>query len=181
MNHEDVFQVVMKLVGQVSPIGSQEEDDKRFVNLTMLCSVTDRLVCVIDSVARENKESKLHSRKRASDIASEFISDGLGISNGESVPLKKCDGNHAQYRTCLDPQCWQGEDNPVIRAFGKESESLRERLGDLMENRSGQVQCANDMAAHAVELRNERDTAFAEIDALKKENARLRELVEFKE
>lgn len=28
---------------------------------------------------------------------------------------KKCDGNHALTTLCVDPQCWQGEDNPLVK------------------------------------------------------------------
>jgi hypothetical protein len=44
---------------------------------------------------------------------------------------RKCDGLHAQSTLCLDPQCWQGEDNPVIKRFGVENGKLRQKLDAL--------------------------------------------------
>lgn len=33
----------------------------------------------------------------------------------EASPLEKCDGDHALSTPCKDPQCWHGEDNPLVK------------------------------------------------------------------
>lgn len=74
----DIYAVVMKLVGQIEPVGETHADDRRFENLKDLCRVADRLVSAIDAVGYEYKDSHQFSVKRAANYAQKFMTD-LGI------------------------------------------------------------------------------------------------------
>ncbi len=65
--------------------------------------------------------------------------------------LHKCDGNHALSQLCLDRQCWQGTENPVV-ALGN---VVRE---DLISARIIQAENAQGEQRHGIA----RDTLFIE-------------------
>lgn len=69
---------VMRLVGEVRPVGETHTDDHRFQNLQELTALVDRLVAEIDSIAYDNKDVHEHSIKRAADHCAKFLDD-LGI------------------------------------------------------------------------------------------------------
>ena len=70
--------IVMKLIGEVYPIGETHEDDLRFVNLEKLTKLTDRLLSIIDEVAVNNKNRDEFSRKRVREHCCKFF-DQIGI------------------------------------------------------------------------------------------------------
>lgn len=74
----DIYDVVMKLIGPVEPIGETRTDEKRLENLKQLTSLTTRLVLLIDDVEMCGKNSPMASIKAASDHAEKFMDD-LGI------------------------------------------------------------------------------------------------------
>ena len=74
----DIYDVVMKLVGPIQPVGETRTDDERFENLKVLCTVTDRLVAAIDDIGYRCKDAHQYSIKRAADRATKFMND-LGI------------------------------------------------------------------------------------------------------
>ena len=72
-------EIVSKLIGNINPIGETNTDNERFENLKQICELVNNLVSQIDSVSYENRNSNEFSVKRASDYASEFLSQTLGI------------------------------------------------------------------------------------------------------
>ena len=76
----DLECVVMKLVGQIRPIGETDTDNKRFENLKVLCDLTNKLVTTIDHLHCKNKHSHEFSVKRAADYADNFLEKELGIT-----------------------------------------------------------------------------------------------------
>ena len=73
----DMHEVVSKLIGDVIPIGSSEEDHIRFENLKIMTYLVDRLVGDIDRVAG-GKDRHEFSISRAGKYANKFLDD-LGI------------------------------------------------------------------------------------------------------
>jgi len=76
MNHKEI---VMRLVGNVDPIGETSIDDRNFQNLIVLCDLAEELVGVIDDVSRFNKDRFEYSMKRAGQYAHKFLAGRLGI------------------------------------------------------------------------------------------------------
>jgi|WetSurMetagenome_2_1015567.scaffolds.fasta_scaffold128985_3 hypothetical protein len=60
--------VVMKLVGNIEPIGETNTDNYRFENLKQLCSLIEELVFEVEKIAR-NKDRPEFSIKRAGEYA----------------------------------------------------------------------------------------------------------------
>lgn len=75
----EIKDIVLKLVGDVNPIGETNTDNKRFENLKVLCELVNELVGIIDNVHYSNKDFQEFSIKRASDYARDFLTDTLGI------------------------------------------------------------------------------------------------------
>lgn len=73
----ELHDVVMRLVGPVNPVGETNTDNERFENLKKLTELTDRLVYVIDEIARSRGSSE-YSVARAGKHCSSFL-DSLGI------------------------------------------------------------------------------------------------------
>ena len=74
----ELYDVVMKLTGQVMPIGDSRADEDRLNNLVELCDLVDRLHTEIDEVASLKGLGHMASVKKAKDYASGFLSH-LGI------------------------------------------------------------------------------------------------------
>lgn len=72
-------EIVKKLIGNINPCGKTEIDKERLENLIEMCYLVDNLVCNIDAVAYNNKDSKEHSVKEMADYASNFLSEQLRI------------------------------------------------------------------------------------------------------
>lgn len=79
MKKLELKDIVMKLVGNINPIGETNTDNDRFENLKNLCELVDDLLGKIDDVSYKNKDSREFSVKRASDYANKFLTDNLGI------------------------------------------------------------------------------------------------------
>lgn len=62
--------VVMKLIGNIEPVGSTDIDIKRFENLVQLCALTKELIFEIEKVAIDNKDRPEFSMKKAGEYAS---------------------------------------------------------------------------------------------------------------
>jgi len=77
----EIKDVVLKLIGQVKPIGESNEDDFRFENLKNLCELTEQLVCVINEIAYRYRDSYQYSIKRAGEYAFKFIDKNLNIKD----------------------------------------------------------------------------------------------------
>lgn len=77
----DVYEVVKKLIGSISPIGETTADDKRFENLKQMTDLVNKLVTDIDDVSYNYKNSHEFSVKRAGEYADKFLTKDLGIVN----------------------------------------------------------------------------------------------------
>lgn len=75
----DIYQIVMKLVGPVEPIGDSGADIKRLENLQELTKLIDQLLTEVDEIVRDNKDHYEHSRIIAADHCNKFLDD-IGIT-----------------------------------------------------------------------------------------------------
>ena len=73
----DIYEVVVKLVGKIEPVGETNEDNRRYENLKVVTALVDKLLSDIDSVARE-KNRKEFSINRAAQFADKFL-DSIDI------------------------------------------------------------------------------------------------------
>lgn len=71
----ELYDVVMKLVGPVLPVGEHHEDSKRFENITRLTALVDTLLCEIrdassaaDRPEASMKKIGIHARAFLHDI-----------------------------------------------------------------------------------------------------------------
>ena len=74
----DLYDIVMKLVGPVDPVGSSEIDRERMENLKVLLDLTDQLLSAIDLVAPLNKNRTEWSMKQAGQLCDNW-QDKMGI------------------------------------------------------------------------------------------------------
>lgn len=74
-----LHEVVQKMIGPIRPVGDSNIDRERFENLKQLTELVDKLVTDIDDVAYYFKDRQEHSLKQASDFASNFLKNDLGI------------------------------------------------------------------------------------------------------
>ena len=72
------YDVVYKLIGKINPVGDSHRDSERFENLKLMCSLVEKLIVDIDSVAME-KDSHMGSVSYAGEYAYNFISNSLNI------------------------------------------------------------------------------------------------------
>ena len=75
----ELREIVLRLTGPVTPVGETNTDNTRFDNLKTLCSLTNELISVIDSVAYDNRNAYEFSVKRAAEYASKTITTTFGI------------------------------------------------------------------------------------------------------
>ena len=73
----DIYEVVKKLVGPISPVGETYADNDRFENLKTMTELVDKLVFDINAVV-PNKDRVEYSMKKAGEFADKFLTD-LGI------------------------------------------------------------------------------------------------------
>ena len=69
---DDIYKVVIALIGEVKPIGETHIDDVRYENLAKLTALTDALLDDIDEIATENKDKVEYSMRKASKFCSDF-------------------------------------------------------------------------------------------------------------
>lgn len=72
------YDVVMKLVGPVRPVGEHGTDMQRLENLRALTELVDNLVTEIDDIATDHADSHEASRKECGEHCKRFL-DALGI------------------------------------------------------------------------------------------------------
>ncbi len=80
MNGMTNFDVVKKLIGDISPSGDAAIDEKRFENLKAMCELMDEIHTAIDSVAYNNRHAHQASVKRSVAYVDEFL-DRIGIKD----------------------------------------------------------------------------------------------------
>lgn len=66
-------QIVMKLIGPITPVGETHTDNERFENLKDLCELVSELNLKIKEVAEERTRQE-YSIKRAGEYANNFLS-----------------------------------------------------------------------------------------------------------
>ncbi len=71
----DIYQVVKKLIGPISPVGETNADDKRFENLKTMTELVDVLLNDIYRVATDNERAQEFSMKRAGKHAARFLNN----------------------------------------------------------------------------------------------------------
>ena len=69
----ELYDVVIKLVGPIRPIGETHEDDRSFENLKVLLVLMDRLMSDINKIAKDNVERTEFSMRRAGEICDTFL------------------------------------------------------------------------------------------------------------
>jgi hypothetical protein len=74
----ELFEIVLKLTGEVRPVGSSNIDDERYENLKTLLELMEKLHLEIDKIATDNKDSHEFSRSRAAKKCMEYI-EWLGV------------------------------------------------------------------------------------------------------
>ena len=71
--------IVMKMIGNVEPIGSTDVDEERFENLKQLCDLTEKLIYEIEKVAVNNKDMPEYSMSKTSKYAMNTLHNKFGI------------------------------------------------------------------------------------------------------
>ncbi len=69
----EIKDVVLKLVGNINPIGETNTDNDRFENLKVMCELIESLIDEVDDMAQRNKSAHQFSMKRSSEYADKFI------------------------------------------------------------------------------------------------------------
>lgn len=77
MNYYDI---VKKLVGNITPVGDTNIDKERFENLKNMVDLVDKLLTDIDYVAFTNLNKQEYSMGKAGSLANDFL-NRLGIKN----------------------------------------------------------------------------------------------------
>lgn len=76
----DMYEVTMKLIGPIDPVGDIHVDDERFENLKNLTELTNRLIGEIDIINHIHSLDHRDRVKRAANHCSDFFDD-LGITD----------------------------------------------------------------------------------------------------
>jgi len=74
----DIHEIVKKLVGDISPVGETNEDNKRFENLKIMGDLVESLLSDMDDIVYRKSNNQEYSIKRAVDFVIKFMDD-MGI------------------------------------------------------------------------------------------------------
>jgi hypothetical protein len=74
----EVYDVVMKLVGPVRPVGETDEDNRRYENLKNLTQLMDLIHTEIDEISYLYRNDPRFSVKRAGEHCNKFLTK-MGI------------------------------------------------------------------------------------------------------
>ena len=77
MNEEEILKLIGFLIGNITPIGSESEDEVSMQNIEKLISIMKELHLRIDAVA-SLKDEGCDSKKRVIKLANDYL-DWLGI------------------------------------------------------------------------------------------------------
>lgn len=69
-----IDEIVMKLIGDIEPVGDSGIDEKRLENLTDLCALTDNLLERIASLRRHSSRHEASIKKIGNQAMKFFIS-----------------------------------------------------------------------------------------------------------
>ncbi len=74
MSHEeiDVYRVVRRLIGEITPVGDSRTDDRRFQSLKATTELIGDLIHDVERVAQYRVRAEF-SMKRAGEYAQEFL------------------------------------------------------------------------------------------------------------
>ncbi len=72
----EIYDVVKKLVGPISPVGGTNTDDERFENLKVMTELVDKLITDISNVSAY-EYSHEYSSKRAGEFARDFLANRI--------------------------------------------------------------------------------------------------------
>jgi len=72
---ENLYEIIMKLNGPISPLGESHEDGRRFENLEQLIGVIDLILFDIEQIAAVNEDRVEFSMNRAGKTSREFLSN----------------------------------------------------------------------------------------------------------
>ena len=75
----EIYEIVVKLIGPIEPIGETNADNERLENLKEMTNLVDILIYDIGSVIK-NKDRPEYSMKRAGKFADDFF-DALGLDH----------------------------------------------------------------------------------------------------
>ena len=70
----DYKEIVLRLIGEIEPIGEAAEDEKRYENLKNMCALVDGLIFEIYKVSK-NADRYEASIRRAGECARMFLND----------------------------------------------------------------------------------------------------------
>ncbi len=73
-----IYDIVKKLVGEISPAGASHIDGERFKNLEVMTTLAQLLITDIEEVAKL-KDRHEHSIKQAGEFAHKFLTEELLI------------------------------------------------------------------------------------------------------
>lgn len=68
------LEIILKLIGQVQPVGETNEDKARFENLKLMCEVADGLLAEISQVSFNGSGHQEASIVRATKYANDYLS-----------------------------------------------------------------------------------------------------------
>ena len=71
-----LYQIVLRLIGRIKPVGETNEDNGRFENLKAMTDLVEQLLSDIKSVSL-GKDSGQYSVKRSGEYANKFLKDLL--------------------------------------------------------------------------------------------------------
>lgn len=72
------YDVVKKLIGNITPVGETNEDNKRFENLKEMCKLMEQIHIDLDDISYRYKDRHEFSIKRAVEYIDKFF-DKTGI------------------------------------------------------------------------------------------------------
>ena len=75
MENMNYTEILMKLIGPISPVGETHTDNDRYENLKELLEVAENILDKITSVSRYNKDRMEYSRARAGKLCDKFLND----------------------------------------------------------------------------------------------------------
>ena len=71
----EIYDVVMKLIGPVTPVGESNEDNLRYENLKNFTELMDQIHSAIDDISYTCKNDHRYSVKRAGQHCDKFLTD----------------------------------------------------------------------------------------------------------
>ena len=78
MEADSIYEVLIRLTGDIKPTGESHVDIKRLENMKVFIQVFDKMHTVIDDIAWHYKESHYASERRIGMVCSDHL-DTMGI------------------------------------------------------------------------------------------------------